>query len=135
MDVEKKSLWFTTGNPFVDTGQEMMAALAGVAHISELTKEDVKPLIERLVSMYMQEGWRKNMHTIFPMSVLASPSYPNPKEPYSALLSEWLRLLDSDESLGIPCAISGTPAHIYLSKTFLPMSDSSAFHSAWPAGW
>lgn len=128
MDVEKKPIWFLTGNPFVDTGQEMMAALARVDHISELTKEDVQPLVERLVSVYMQEGWRKNMHTIFPMSVLASPSYPNPKEPYSALLVEWFRLWNSGESLETPCAISGTPAHIYLSKSFLPMSDSVGYN-------
>ena len=128
MTVEAKPIWFTTGNPFVDTGQEMMAALAKVDRISELTKEDVRPLIERLIFIYMQEGWRSNMHTIFPMSVLASPSYPNPKEPYSALLREWFALLDSDESLGIPCAISGTPAHVYLSKAFLPMSDSVGYN-------
>ncbi|CAN5788468.1 type I-B CRISPR-associated protein Cas8b1/Cst1 [soil metagenome] len=128
MNVETEPIWFTTGNPFVDAGQEMMAALAKVDHISELTKKDVRPLIERLISIYMQEDWRRNMHTIFPMSVLASPSYPNPKEPYSALLSEWFALLDSDESLGIPCAISGTPAHVYLSKTFLPMSDSVGYN-------
>lgn len=128
MSVETEPIWFTTGNPFVDTGQEMMAALAKVDHISELTKKDMRPLIERLISIYMQEDWRRNMHTIFPMSVLASPSYPNPKEPYSALLSEWFALLDSDESLGIPCAISGTPAHVYLSKTFLPMSDSVGYN-------
>ncbi len=128
MDVEKRPVWFTTGNPFVDTGQEMMAALVGIDHISELTKRDVEPLIERLVSIYMQEDWRKNMHTIFPMSVLASPSYPNPKQPYSSLLSEWFTLLDSDESLEVPCAISGSSAHIYMSKMFLPMSDSVGYN-------
>lgn len=128
MNVETEAVWFTTGNPFVDTGQEMMAALAGIDHVSELKKEDVEPLLKRLVSIYMQEDWRKNMHTIFPMSVLASPSFPNPKQPYSALLSKWFQLLDSDESLEIPCAISGTPAHIYLSKMFLPMSDSVGYN-------
>ncbi len=128
MDVEKKPIWFTTGNPFVDTGQEMMAALARISSASELTREDVEPLLERLISIYMQENWRKNMHTIFPMSVLASPSYPEPEEPYSSLLSEWLRLLGSNEFLGISCAISGGPAQIYMSKMFLPMSDSVSYN-------
>lgn len=123
MNVGTDAVWFTTGNPFVDTGQEMMAALAGVESTSELRKEDIEPLLARLTSVYLQEGWRKNLHTIFPLSKLANPSVKNPQDQYPALLSGWLNLLSSQESLETPCSISGRPAQVYISKMYLPMSD------------
>lgn len=128
MDVEKKPLWFTTGNPFVDTGQEMMAALAGVDDLTELTKADVEQLAKRIGSLYTQRAWLSRFHTIFPMSKLANPSVKNPSEQYSALLSKWLELWDSGNSLPVTCAVSGTSAHLYLSKMYLPMSDSVGYN-------
>lgn len=135
MSVETEPIWFTTGNPFVDTGQEMMAALAGVVRLEELSVEEVHSLIPELVQLYMREGWRKNLHTIFPNSKLVNGSVKRPKEEYQGLLEGWLKLVISDEAPkvpeGTPCAISGTRANVYVGKMFLPMSDynSSNFQS------
>ena len=123
MNAETEAIWFTTGNPFVDTGQEIMAALARVDLVSELTKGDAESLLERLTSVYLQEGWRKNMHVIFPLSKLANPAIKNPQDQYPALLSEWMGLVGSHGSLGMPCSISGRLAQVYMSKMYLPMSD------------
>ncbi len=123
MNTGTEAVWFTTGNPFVDTGQEMMAALAKVDSASELTKEDIVPLLERLTGVYLQEGWRKNMHVIFPLSKLANPAIKNPQDQYPVLLSEWMSLVGSQKSLGVPCSVSGRMAQIYMSKMYLPMSD------------
>lgn len=130
MSVETKPIWFTTGNPFVDTGQEMMAALAGVARSEKLSADEVHPLIPDLVQLYLREGWRKNLHTIFPNSKLVNGSVKQPKEEYQRLLENWFKLVISDESTkvpeGTPCAISGSRANVYVGKMFLPMSDYSS---------
>ncbi len=140
MDVEKKPVWFTTGNPFVDTGQEMMAALSETSRIEDLSVEKVHHLLPALVELYMKDGWRKNLYTIFPNSKLTNGSVKRPKEEYLALLENWYEQMSLDEPLEVPagvsCAISGNPASVYVGKMFLPMSDygSSNFQSGNSAG-
>jgi len=123
MDAERKSLWFTTGNPFVDTGQEMMAALAGVDHVSELMKEDVEPLLDSLVGLYFQEGWLKNSYSVFPNSEMNNGK--NRRERYEQLLTGWIQNVGNapEPYLGNMCGISGRNAQTYLGKKYLPMSD------------
>ena len=118
------SVWFMTGNPFVDMGQEMMAALAGVETLEELTPQNVKPLLVRLVDLYFLEDWIKSSYTIFPNSELNNGN--NRRKKYTNLLSTLLQLAENpgeDNYLGTTCAISGKPAQVYVARKFLPMSD------------
>lgn len=124
MNVETKPIWFTTGNPFVDTGQEMMAAMAEVHSAADLTTANVKALLPRLVDLYFQDGWLKDSYTIFPNSDLNNGN--NRRKRYKDTLNSWL--LDIEEpnrhNLGTNCFISGRSAHVYLARKYLPMSDS-----------
>ncbi len=94
MSIGTNSIWFTTGNPFVDMGQEMMAALAEVDSASELTIADIEVLLPRLVELHFQEGWNKASHSLFPNSSLNNPSIKAHKrrERYATLLSGWMAL-------------------------------------------
>jgi len=105
-------------------GQEMMAALAGVDTVRDLTLDDVKPLLPRLTKLYVQEGWNKSLYTIFPNSKLTNPSIKDKAGVYGQLLQGWLELISSPSltPLGI-CALSGKPAQVKVAKTYLPMSD------------
>lgn len=120
----KDPIWFITGNPFVDMGQEMMAALAGVEVVEELTPAEVKPLLARLIDLYFLADWIKSSYTIFPNSELNNGN--NRREKYTNLLSTLLQLAENpgeDNSLGTTCAISGKLAQVYVARKFLPMSD------------
>jgi CRISPR-associated protein Cst1 len=123
VSVETDAVWSTTGNPFVDTGQEMMAAMADIDSPNELTTGDVKSLLPRLVDLYFQEGWIKNSYSIFPNSPLHNGN--NRRAKYTSLLDRWLRAVEEPEShsLDTTCAISGGPANVYITKVYLPMSD------------
>lgn len=123
MNVETEAVWFTTGNPFVDMGQEMMAAWAEVYKADDLTVADVETLLPRLVDLYFQEGWMKSSYTIFPNSDLNNGN--KRREKYTAALNEWLRTIEEPQSqrLGVACAISGRPAQVYFGRKYLPMSD------------
>jgi CRISPR-associated protein Cst1 len=120
-------VWFTTGNPFVDVGQEMMAAMAEVDSPDELTTADVEALAPRLVRLYFQEGWNKASHSIFPNSNLNNPAIKaqERRKRYAALLDAWLDMVKSpnERDLRANCAISGRPAQVYAGRMFLPMSD------------
>jgi CRISPR-associated protein Cst1 len=132
----QESIWFTTGNPFVDMGQEMMAALARVGSPEDLTLQEVEPLLPKLTKLYLNPDWKKTLHTIFPNSKLTNPSVKKPEEEYLKLLNSWIEQAGSGENLGVPCAISGRRAQTYVSRVQLPMSDfeSGNFQSANDAG-
>ena len=120
----RDSVWFMTGNPFVDMGQEMMAALAGIDTVEALTPADVKPLLTRLINLYFLEDWIKSSYTIFPNSELNNGN--NRREKYTNLLSTLLQLAENpskDNVLNTACAISGKPAQVFVARKFLPMSD------------
>jgi CRISPR-associated protein Cst1 len=127
MSVRTESIWFTTGNPFADTGQEMMAAMVDVDSPDELTTGDVKSLLPRLVDLYFQEGWNKASHSIFPNSSLNNPAikHHERRKRYASVLNSWMEAIEDPEShrLDATCALSGRPANVYITKVYLPMSD------------
>lgn len=121
--LQEEPIWDTTGNPFVDMGQEMMATLAGADSARELTPADVKSLFSRLTKLYLQEGWSKSLFTVFPNSKLNNPSIKDKTKAYGNLLEEWFAKISTDsQPIGV-CALSGRAAHIKVAKTYLPMSD------------
>lgn len=124
MNVETEAVWFTTGNPFVDTGQEMMAAMAEVNSAAELSTADVRVLLPRLVDLYFQEGWLKDSYSIFPNSDLNNGN--NRRKRYTDTLDNWLLAVEESDSydLGNSCVVSGRPAQVHLGRKYLPMSDS-----------
>ena len=128
MSVETEPIWFTTGNPFVDTGQEMMAALAKVDSASDLTKEDVKPWLPRLIDLYFTEGWLKNSYSIFPNSELNNGN--NRRERYRNLLDGWIDVVEdsTEKRLDTVCGVSGRHAQVYIGKKYLPMSDAEFYN-------
>lgn len=128
MSVEAKPIWFTTGNPFVDTGQEMMAALAKVDSALELTKEDVNSLLPRLTELFFTEGWLKNSYSIFPNSELNNGN--NRQERYRTLIKNWIDVVDdsTEKRFDTICGISGRHAQVYIGKKYLPMSDAEFYN-------
>ena len=125
--MNQKPIWKPTGNPFVDMGQEMMAALVRVGQPEDLTIEAVEHLLPRLVSLYFQEAWNKTMYSIFPNSPLTNPATKHRQQTYLDLLRHWLSLA-ADPHDGVivetACTACGNPAQLCLSRTFFPMADA-----------
>lgn len=87
-----------TGNPFIDLGIYALVAKLN-KNISEITLDDLKTEVEYISKLYTNNSWKKNMHTIFPNSILVNPAStkdPNLKEKYLANLNQ---LIDSIEHL------------------------------------
>jgi CRISPR-associated protein Cst1 len=127
--MNEKPIWRPTGNPFVDMGQEMMAALTRVDHPEELTIEAVEPLLLRLVDLYFQQTWNKTMYSIFPNSPLTNAATKHPQQTYLDLLKHWLSLAThprSDSITDTACSACGNYAQLSLSRTFFPMADAES---------
>ena len=115
-------IWDTTGNPFVDMGQEMMAALAKVDTARDLTPEDVEPLLPRIAKLYFQEGWNSSLYKVFPNSELNNGNERRAR--YAALLKNWFNMVLTEPKAIGQCAVSGKTAQVKVAKKYLPMSDS-----------
>ncbi len=73
-----------TGNPFIDSGIYALAVKLD-KNISDISLEDIKNESEKISKLYTNIAWKKNMHSIFPNSVLVNPistNKPNLKELY-----------------------------------------------------
>ena len=125
--MNQKPIWKPTGNPFVDMGQEMMAALARVDSLEDLTIEAIENLLPRLVNLYFQQAWNKTMYSVFPNSPLTNPATKHRQQTYLDLLRHWLSLaadLQGGVIVDTACTACGNPAQLYLSRTFFPMADA-----------
>lgn len=83
-----------TGNPFIDSGIYALTTKLK-KDISEITVDDLIKESEEISKLYVNSLWKKNMHTIFPNSVLVNPAStndPNLKEKYFDSLN---KLIDS----------------------------------------
>lgn len=107
-------------------GQEMMAAMARVDRVEQLSDSDVEPFLPRLVKLYFQSAWNKAMYSIFPNSPLTNPATKNRKATYLNLVQHWFYLAASPQQEVIAetsCSACAKPAQVYVSRTFFPMTD------------
>lgn len=87
-----------TGNPFIDLGIYALSTKLD-KDISEITLDDIKKESKVISQLYTEISWKKNMHTVFPNSVLVNPvstNKPNLKEMYLENLNS---LIDSIEPI------------------------------------
>ncbi|MFQ5793579.1 MAG: type I-B CRISPR-associated protein Cas8b1/Cst1 [Candidatus Bipolaricaulia bacterium] len=125
----EQAVWHPTGNPFVDMGQEMMAAMARVGHPEELDHKIIEPLLSRLSTIYFQPAWKKPMYSIFPNSPLTNPATKNREKTYLKLLQDWLNLAANPQGEVIEataCSACAKPAQVQLSRTLFPMTDAES---------
>jgi len=84
-----KSYFVLTGNPFVDAGIYAIEAYYGKDFYS-LNPQDLETKIDEIVELYMTEGWQKNLYSIFTgNSKFSNPSIKDKK----AKSKEYLRKL------------------------------------------
>jgi len=95
-----------TGNPFIDSGIFALKTKLK-KDISDITIEDLKIEAENISKLYTKDGWKKNMHSIFPNSILVNPAStkkPNLKELYlenlNALIENIAPIQESGSCMG-----------------------------------
>jgi len=88
---EEKSFLIFTGNPFVDAGIYAIEAFYEKDY-SLLTPKDLKTKIDEIVELYMTEGWKKNIYSIFTgNSKFTNPSIKDKKASAGKFLKDLLK--------------------------------------------
>ena len=87
-----------TGNPFIDLGIYALKIKLD-KDISEITINDLKDQSEEISKLYINSSWKKNMHTIFPNSVLVNPASTNDPKLKEKYLDNLNQLIDSIEPI------------------------------------
>lgn len=87
-----------TGNPFIDLGIYSLSTKLD-KEISDITVDDLKSEVKEISKLYVNESWKKNMHTIFPNSLLVNPASTNDPKLKEKYLDNLNELIDSIEPI------------------------------------
>ncbi len=97
---EGKTFLNFTGNPFVDAGIYAIEAYYG-KDFSLLTPEELENKIDEIVELYMTEGWKKNIYSVFTgNSKFTNPSIKNKKESSEKYLKDLLEKFSLPDNSG-----------------------------------
>ena len=121
-----------TGNPFVDAGIFAVISKFKI-DLEDITLENLYVLSKQISELYTNSVWQKNMHTIFPNSLLVNPSI---KENRERLYLNYLNSLIEDitpinewgDCVSCGCRTSINTFH----KSAIPLSGSGSLKNFFP---
>ncbi len=121
---KKDSYFVLTGNPFVDAGIYAIEAYYEEDYRT-LTPEKLKSKIEELVDLYLTEGWKKNMYSIFTgNSKYSNPSVKDKKTAAAKYLNDLLGEFSLPESSGTCIACGRRDALPIRKRDEIPLTGS-----------
>jgi len=118
------SYFILTGNPFVDAGIYAIEAYYGKDFYS-LGPEELEAKIDEIVELYMTEGWKKNLYSIFTgNSKFSNPSIKNKKAKSKEYLKELLKDFSSAGESGTCIACGRRDALPVKKRDEIPLTGS-----------
>lgn len=117
-----------TGNPFIDSGIYALKTRLE-KNISEITIEDLKNESNEISKLYINTSWKKNMHTIFPNSILVNPAStnkPNLRELYLKNLNELIDLIEPIQDNGSCIGCGRREVKNVFGKDSIPLTGSKS---------
>jgi len=118
------SYFILTGNPFVDAGIYAIEAYYGKDFYS-LGPEELEAKIDEIVELYMTEGWKKNLYSIFTgNSKFSNPSIKDKKAKSKEYLKELLKDFSSAGESGTCIACGRRDALPVKKRDEIPLTGS-----------
>lgn len=117
-----------TGNPFIDAGIFALSTKLK-KDISEITLDEIKDQAEFISKLYIEVSWKKDMHTIFPNSVLVNPAStnnPNLKELYLDKLKKLVETIGPIQDNGSCMGCGRRVAVDVFGKDAIPLTGSKS---------
>ncbi len=117
-----------TGNPFIDSGIYALSVKLN-KNFSEITLDDLEDEVKNLSKLYVEPSWKKNMHTIFPNSVLVNPSStndPNLKEKYLDNLNKLIGSIEPIQDSGSCIGCGSRNVKNVFGKDAIPLTGSGS---------
>jgi CRISPR-associated protein Cst1 len=116
----KDSIFFITGNPFVDSGIYAISYWLD-KDIEEIQKEDLESTVDELTNLYLTQQWQKSMHSIFPNSLLINTAVKDKRKEYSNFLISLIKGIEPINSVG-GCIGCGRRNTLEMTKTQVPLT-------------
>lgn len=124
-----------TGNPFIDSGIYALKSKLN-KDIKEISFHDLENELEFIADLYAKPGWRKNMYSIFPNSILTNPTFvkmPNLKDIYLDTLNKLICTIVLSNDGDGNCMGCGRRDSIELyGKDYIPLSGSGSLINFFP---
>lgn len=117
-----------TGNPFVDAGIFALKRILN-KQITEISVNDLNKEVENIANLYTTEKWKKDMHTIFPNSILVNPASTNKdnlEELYLDRLKDLIEIIPEVEESGSCMSCGRREAKNTFKKDYIPLTGSNA---------
>ena len=125
--LEKEEYFTLTGNPFVDGGIYAIEAYYG-KDLSSLKPEDLKKKTDALVDLYLTDGWKKNMFSVFTgNSKFTNPLIKNKKEAALNYLNGLLKEFTPPKKNGSCVACGRREALPLRKRDEIPLTGSGNF--------
>lgn len=125
-----------TGNPFIDMGALVLKERIDKDNLHDITKEEIKSQIKKLMQIYQKEPWRKCIYSIFPNSPLVNPTYigaGNNVEKHNEKLAKYVDGIESLKNKGTCLGCGRREGRFKLKKTDLPLTGSGKYKSSFPS--
>ena len=123
------------GNPFVDAGVCGICEWLGRGvQPEEITKADLEQVVNDIAPMMQTNAGWKNLHSLFPNSVLTNPAY-SKKNRVELFINECKLYLDTINELshaGDCMGCGRREANTWLSKTNIPLTGSGTLRNFFP---
>lgn len=117
-----------TGNPFIDSGIYALSVKLD-KNISDISFDDLENEVRNLSKLYVEKSWKKNMHTIFPNSVLVNPAStndPNLKEKYLEKINNLIESIEPLQESGSCMGCGNREPKKTFGKDYIPLSGSKS---------
>lgn len=117
-----------TGNPFIDLGIYALSTKLK-KDISDISTDDLKNEVKEISKLYTTLSWKKNMHTVFPNSVLVNPAStndPNLKEKYLDNLNMLLESIEPIQEQGSCMGCGRRDSTDVFGKDAIPLTGSKS---------
>lgn len=116
-----------TGNPFVDSGIMALKTKLNKYSLEDIDIDDLYEITEYISELYLKENWKKNMHSIFPNSLIVNNAIKGDRQKlYVDFLNSLIEDIDdsSDEGNCISCGKRNIKSNY--NKSAIPLTGSGA---------
>ncbi len=121
-----------TGNPYVDAGMWAICELASRSNPEHLTMEDLRKARNEIVDLYVTDGWRKSLYSVFPNSPITNPAVREKGKKLGEFLDSLLEDIDPLDTGG-SCVACGRRNHrVRSTRMHVPMTGSGDFLNYFP---
>jgi CRISPR-associated protein Cst1 len=117
-----------TGNPWVDAGVSAMLAWSKKKVPEQLTRTDAERLAEDLLHLYLTDGWKKSLFSVFPNNPVTNPSVRNKRAKLKELLSELLQDFEPLSHSGTCIACGRRDSKTQRTRRDIPLTGYSGSH-------